>query len=103
MNWSISGDINTERPLYLFAANVAGEPQMFCKSRFYWMKIWQDGRLVRYYRPVRLANGYVALWDSVEHQVYLLKSRFGSDKVGYFSAVGPEGRLVFNGLHVIVR
>ena len=103
MNWSISGDINTERPLYLFAANVAGEPQMFCKSRFYWMKIWQDGHLVRYYRPVRLANGYVALWDSVGRQVYFLKSRFGSDKAGYFSAVGPDGRSACNGMRVIIR
>ena len=102
MDWSLPGSIDTGRPLYLFAANVAGKPQMFCKSRFYFLKIWQNDRLVRYYRPVRLSNGYAALWDSVERKVHFLKSRFGGDKAGYFSAVGPEVRSVFNGMQIIV-
>ena len=45
------------------------------------LKIWQDGQLVRNFRPVLLESGLAALWDSVSKQVFLPSAPF--------SAMGP--------------
>ncbi len=85
---SLADDINTGKNLYLFANNQNGTAASFAKSRLYWLKLRQDGEPVRRFQPVRLKNGLVALWDSIDKKAHLPKSASG----GYaaFSAVGPE-------------
>ena len=90
---TIASDIDTERNLYVFAANVNGTPSMFAKSRLYWLKLNQGG-YVRKFQPVRLKNGLVALWDYVEEKAHLSKTAAGGFVA--FSAVGPETEKAFN-------
>ena len=99
---TLSGSVDTERNLYLFARNNNGTPDAFAKSRLYWMKLKQDGRCVRKFQPVRLKNGLVGLWDHVEGKTYLAKTSAGS--LAYFSAVGPETeKMFFDPLVLILR
>ncbi|MBR1587055.1 MAG: hypothetical protein IJ658_01900 [Kiritimatiellae bacterium] len=72
--------------LYLFACNNNGTPQYEAPARCYGLKLWQDGRLVRSFRPVRLDNNQAALWDSVTKAIYVPSTPF--------SAVGPRGEKV---------
>ncbi|MBQ7189211.1 MAG: hypothetical protein IJR99_07320 [Kiritimatiellae bacterium] len=76
-------ELNTGYPLYLFACNVGGNPGQYSSARLYWLKIWQDGYLVRNFRPVRLNNNQAALWDSRHNQIYVPSKPF--------SAIGPRG------------
>ena len=85
---TLAADVDTERNLYVFAANVNGTPSMFSKTRLYWLRIWQDGVRVRRCQPVRLKNGLVALWDSVGKKAYLPTTTAGG--FAAFSATGPE-------------
>ncbi len=87
---TIDDDINTGRNLYLFANNNNGTPSAFCKSRLYWLRIWQDGVRVRKMQPVRLKNGLVAIWDSVGKKAYLPSKSTGGFVT--FSAVGPDSK-----------
>ena len=87
---TIDADIDTGRNLYLFANNNNGTPSAFCKSRLYWLKIWQDGVRVRKMQPVRLKNGLVALWDSLGKKAYLPSNSSGGFVT--FSAVGPDSK-----------
>lgn len=79
-------DLDTGYPLYIFACNVGGTMKYPSAARLYWLKLWQDGRLVRNFRPVRLDNNQAALWDSVTKQIFLPSKPF--------SAVGPRGEKV---------
>ena len=98
---TIASDIDTERNLYVFAANVNGTPSMFAKSRLYWLKLNQGG-YVRKFQPVRLKNGLVGLWDFVDEKAYLPKNASGG--FATFSAVGPEaGKAFRDGLMIIIR
>lgn len=87
-NRAIAGGMNTMQNLYVFASNNNGTPADFGKSRFYWMKLRQDGKYVRRFQPARLKNGLVVLWDHVGEKAYLPKP--SNDGSAYFSAVGPE-------------
>ena len=87
-NRAIAGGVNTAQNLYIFAYNNNGTPTDFGKSRFYWMKLRQDGRYLRRFQPARLKNGLVGLWDHVEGKIYLPKTSAGG--LAYFSAVGTE-------------
>ena len=99
---TIASDIDTERNLYVFAANVNGTPSMFAKSRLYWLKIRQNGACVRKFQPVRLKNGLVGLWDFVNEKAYLPKNASGG--FATFSAIGPEaGKAFGDGLMIIMR
>ena len=99
---TLSDNVDTERNLYLFARNNNGTPDAFAKSRLYWMKLKQDGRLVRKFQPVRLKNGLVGLWDHIEGKTYLPKTSAGS--LAYFSAVGSETEMMFfDPLVLIIR
>ena len=60
-----STDIQTGRPMYLYAENVCGSPDYYSYVRIYSLKIWQDGALVRDYVPVIADNGAPYLWDKV--------------------------------------
>ena len=98
---AIAGNIDTGRNLYLFANNNNGTAAAFAKSRFYWLKLKQNG-YVRKFQPVRLKNGLAGLWDYVEGKVYLPKSSNG--EFTKFSAIGPEAGKAFTlGLMIIIR
>ena len=81
VNRTESTTISSDLHLYLFALNYGGTAQYFGRTRFYWLKIWQDGQLVRNFRPILLESGLAALWDSVSKQVFL--------PTAPFSAMGP--------------
>ncbi|MCR5750604.1 MAG: hypothetical protein K6G91_01455 [Kiritimatiellae bacterium] len=108
---TITGDINTGRTMYLFAKNDndAGTPKDLAKSRFYFLKIWQgnsDGtgmQLVRYYRPVRLNNGLVVLWDFKNNVPYCPKSTTAPYNDTTFPVVGPDGAEIMDGFLMLVR
>ena len=55
--------------LYLFANNVGGSVNNRASARCYGLKIWQDGVLVRDFRPCR-KDGLACLYDQVSHRVY---------------------------------
>ena len=66
---TISANVNTEQNLYLFARNNNGTPNVFCASRLYGLKIWQDGHLVRDFRPC-LKNGVAGLYDDISKRIF---------------------------------
>ena len=108
---TLSSNVNTGRNLYLFAKNDnnAGTTLQPAESRFYFLKIWQGDangsnmRLVRYFRPVKLSNGHVVLWDSVEKKVYRPKSTTAPYNYTTFPVVGPDGAQIRKSLSVVVR
>ena len=67
---TISSDLN----LYLFALNYGGTAQYFGRTRFYWLKIWQDGALVRDFWPCMTVDGEAGLYDEVSGMVYVSAS-----------------------------
>ena len=108
---TLSSSVDTGRTLYLFAKNDnnAGTPSQPAESRFYFLKIWQgdaDGnnmQLVRNFRPVKLTNGLVVLWDFVEKKPYVPKSTTSPYYDTTFPVVGPDGDLIRAGLWIIIR
>ena len=66
---TISANVNTEQNLYLFARNNNGTPNVFCASRLYGLKIWQDGHLVRDFKPC-LKNGVAGLYDDISKRIF---------------------------------
>ena len=97
LNRTESTTISSDMHLYLFALNYGGTAQYFGRTRFYWLKIWQDGVLVRNFRPILLESGLAALWDSVSKQVFLPNVPF--------SAMGPvTGEFeIKNGTTIMIR
>lgn len=110
INNAESKEINTGLNLYLFALNYNG-PSAPSKTRIYYLKMWQgdaDGsnmRLVRNYKPVKLKNGLVALWDFVEKKAYLPQSITSPYEYKLFpsNCVGPDGDKIVTGMQLIVR
>ena len=106
-----STNVDTGRTLYLFAKHDsdAGTPASPAASRFYWLKLWQgnaDGtnmRLVRNYRPVKLSNGLVVLWDFVNNEPYVPKSTTAPYADTTFPVVGPDGAEITAGLTILIR
>ncbi len=65
-------DIDTGRSLYLFCCNQSGSAlakQYWGKARVYWLKIYQDGKLVRDFKPC-LKYGQAALYDDVSKTIF---------------------------------
>ena len=107
---SLAGDVDTRRTMYLFAKNDGKlSNQYLAESRFYWLKIWQgnsDGsnmQLVRNYKPVRLANGLVALWDFANNVPYLPQTKASPYSYTEFPVVGPDGERIYMSSRIIVR
>ena len=106
-----SVNVDTGRTLYLFAKHDsdAGTPVTPAASRFYWLKIWQgnsDGsnmQLVRDYKPVKLMNGLVVLWDFVENKPYVPKSTTAPYNDTTFPVVGPDGDRIYTGTRLTIR
>lgn len=104
-------DVDTGRTMYLFAKNDedSGKPKSPAASRFYFLKIWQgnsDGtgmQLVRDYKPVRLTNGLVVLWDFANDEPYLPQSTTAPYNYTTFPVVGTDGERIAPGIMVIIR
>ena len=103
LNDTKTGNIDTGYNMYIFANNYDGAPQLKSKSRLYWLKLYQDGNLVRDFRPVRLTNGLVTLWDFANKVVYPAKSVNAPYEITTFSNVGPEGDAIVPGLMILIR
>ena len=56
--------------LYLFACNKGGTASYMSNSRVYSLKLWQDGVLMRDFRPC-VKDGEGGLYDAQNHVVYL--------------------------------
>lgn len=66
----IPGEVDAECNLYLFGANVGNRYLRYAgRFRVYELKIWQDGKLVRDFRPC-MKNGRAGLYDAVGDKVY---------------------------------
>ena len=108
---AVSTDVDTGRTLYLFAKHDsdAGAPSSTAASRFYYLKIWQgdsDGsnmQPVRDFRPVKLTNGLVVLWDFVNDVPYVPKSTTAPYNYTPFPVVGPDGAPIRDGIIMILR
>ena len=86
---------NFNTNIYLLACNYNNSYYYTCRARLYGVKIWQDGVLVRSFRPVMLESGLAALWDSVSERVFWPNAPF--------SAIGPVTRKFNSNTVIIVR
>lgn len=88
--------LNTERSMYLFAENVEGRVENKSRVRLYNLKIWQDGKPVRNFVPVRLGDEYgtVALWDKVSGKPFFLKDNMTYTVVGPVVGKFPRGLML---------
>ncbi len=82
--WSgtAAGAIDTGLGLYLFAVNDRGVAAFPAQARVHSLKIWQDGVLVRDYRPVLTKEGIPVFWDKLNKTITLgehLFTDYGSD------------------------
>ena len=110
-----SATIDTGLSMYLFAQHYASsstdKPADPGKARLYYLKLSQgnadgsDMQLVRNFKPVKLSNGLVALWDFQEKKAYLpqLVSSPGTYTQFPDAGVGPDGEKIRAGLKLIVR
>ena len=108
-----AGSVDTGLSLYLFSCNYNNgssvTPYWHGKGRIYWLKLYQGDeygnnlQLVRDFKPVRLANGLVVLWDFVENKPYPAQSTTAPYNNTFFSAVGPDGDRFYTGTRVVVR
>ena len=95
-----SDNIDTGYNLYVFAMDQDGSPTYAGKARLYSLKLYQgnaDGsamQLVRNFRPVKLSNGLVVLWDFQNDKAYLPQSTTSPYPYVLFPAVGNTGEKV---------
>ena len=93
----------------MFAFNLDNAPQYPGKTRIYYMKMYQgnaDGsnmQLVRNFKPVRLTNGLVALWDFVEKKAYLPQLVSAPGTYAQFPVVGSTGDKINAGTVILIR
>jgi len=106
---SSASNIDTGYNLYVFTCNKDGTPQYNGAARLYWLKLYQgdsDGsnmQLVRNFKPVRLSNGIVVLWDFVNDKPYLPQSVTDPYGQAQFSVVGPDGEPLRPPFVMVVR
>jgi len=91
------GAIDTNLSMYLFALHNGNSVGNYAKVRIHYLKIWQDGALVRDYVPVIADNGAPYLWDKVS------KALFGSATDTPFWDSGEIGGLFTAGTVVVVK
>ncbi|MBQ6327964.1 MAG: hypothetical protein IJI35_03035 [Kiritimatiellae bacterium] len=103
LNDTKTDNIDTGCNLHIFACDQNGAPTYASKSRLYWLKLYQDGNLVRDFKPVRLNNGLVVLWDFKEGKAYPAQSTASPYDYTFFSKVGPEGDAIVPGLMIFIR
>lgn len=78
---SISGSINKDYSLFVFANNVSGVASQFSNIRLYEFKIYDNGVLVRDYVPVVRQDGTAGLLDQV-NEVFYANAGSGTFTVG---------------------
>ena len=61
------------------------------------------GNLVRDFKPVKLKNGLVVLWDFVENKPYLPQSKTAPYNFTTFPVVGSDGDRIYTSARVIIR
>ena len=91
------GAIDTNLSMYLFALHNGNSAGAYAKVRIYYLKIWQDGALVRDYIPVIADNGAPYLWDKVS------KTLFGSATDTPFWDGGEIGGRFEQGTFILVK
>ena len=111
--WSsraLDSNVDTGRTMYLFAKNDGAlSSQYLAESRFYYLKIWQGNsdrtgmQLVRDYKPVRLTNGLVVLWDFANNEPYLPQTKAAPYNYTTFPVVGPDGAPIRDGMMIFLR
>ena len=80
--------IDTGRSLYLFCCNQSGTAlakQYWGKARVYWMQLFQDGKMVRDFKPC-LKYGEAALYDDVSKTIFYPEG----DPLGYDNSVAAS-------------
>ena len=80
--------IDTGRNLYLFCCNQSGSAlakQYWGKARIYWLQLFQDGELVRDFKPC-LKYGQAALYDDVSKTIFYPEG----DPLGYDNSVAAS-------------
>ncbi|MBQ3806777.1 MAG: hypothetical protein II840_02355 [Kiritimatiellae bacterium] len=86
--------IDTGRSMYLFCCNQSGgtlAKQYWGKARVYWLQIFQDGVMVRDFKPC-LKYGEAALYDDVSKTIFYPEG----DPLGYDNSVAANAdELVF--------
>ena len=108
-NGSSSTAYDTNLSMYLFACHQNGSPTYPGSYRFYGLKLWQgnaDGsnlQLLRDFKPVKLSNGVVVLWDFQNNEPYLPQSTTAPYNYTTFPAVGPDGERIYTRTRVIIR
>ncbi len=108
-NGSSSTAYDTNLSMYLFACHQDGAPTYAGSYRFYRLKLWQgnaDGsnlQLLRDFKPVRLSNGVVVLWDFQNDVPYLPQSTTAPYNYTTFPVVGPGGGFIYKGTIISVR
>ena len=65
----VNQGLDTALNLYVFAMNHNGSPYGYSKTRCYGLKIWQDGTLVRDFRPC-LKDNRAGLYDDVSKEIF---------------------------------
>ena len=106
---SLTKTIDTGLNLYAFAVNMDGLPKYPGKTRLYSLKLWQgnaDGsnmQLVRNFKPVKLTNGLVVLWDFKNKQPYLPQLVSSPGTLTQFPVIGPDGDRIRDAFMLIVH
>ena len=80
--------IDTGRSMYVFCCNQSGNAlakQYWGKARVYWLQIFQDGEMVRDFRPC-LKYGEAALYDDVSKTIFYPNG----DPLGYDNSVAAN-------------
>ena len=80
--------IDTGRSMYLFCCNQSGgtlAKQYWGKARVYWLQIFQDGEMVRDFKPC-LKYGEAALYDDVSKTIFYPEG----DPLGYDNSVAAN-------------
>ena len=109
LNATDSSNIDTGYNLYLFTCHMDGKPQYSGKGRLYWLRLYQgntDGSnrtLVRDFKPVKLSNGVVVLWDFQNDVPYLPQSSTAPYNYTTFPVVGPGGEFIYEGTRISIR
>lgn len=101
--------IDTGLDIWLFAFNFDNAPKYNGKTRLYYLKLYQgnaDGssmKLVRNFKPVKLSNGLVALWDFEENKPYLPQLVSSPGTLAQFPVVGNVGEKVSKPFTLVFR
>ena len=74
---SILGRVTNDYNIYAFAYNDGGIASDFSKIRFYGLKLYQEGLLVRDYIPCQNSEGDYGLYDLVNNVFYQSETEYG--------------------------